>query len=273
MTTYGNAGDNANISTDIGGPSLGASDIVNVLTGDVDYSTNLTALGSTAFAEFNTGPGYKGNLGDYPSGLQVPADQVVLNDGGRRHAIRSVASHTMDKLVWKNLAGGELSLHNIDTLTLFEVSAPGKIMVQDSAIVVTARINAGGVSVTFEEAGTALTLLEVAGTTGQASAFIERDATTVTVRKNGRAVARESCSPTTVNNHGGRYEHQSDGALTNCAGSGGAVFDFSKAKGDSSSIAWTITGPITIIKPPYGITIDMPTSGEAGTHEVTYLAA
>ncbi|MCA9277402.1 MAG: hypothetical protein KDA29_15420, partial [Phycisphaerales bacterium] len=60
MTTYGNAGDNANISTDIGGPSLGASDIVNVLTGDVDYSTNLTALGSTAFAEFNTGPGYKG---------------------------------------------------------------------------------------------------------------------------------------------------------------------------------------------------------------------
>lgn len=272
MATYSNAGDNANIDTDLGGSiSLGASDIVNVMTGDVDYDDTLDALGSTVFAEFNTGPDYAGNLGQSPLGLQVPADQIVLNDRGRMHAVRSVAGHTMDLLAWKNLVGGSLVLHDIVTLTDLNIEHPGTITVKSSGIVTNATLSNG--STTFESAGTAITALKITGVSGKAVGITSRSVTTMTINKNAEGVTRDAAAVTNLNNNGGLFRHESSGAITNISAQAGSVFDFRKAKGNSASITWDIDGPITIYEPPYGITIDMPTSGEAGQHTVTSIPA
>lgn len=275
MATHTNAGNNENLQTDIGSPTLGASDIINVVRGDVNHSTTLTPLGTTAFAEFNTGPGYRGNLGNYPSGFEVNAGIIRLADRGRRHAIRSKSGHTVDELEWKNLSGGELLLHDIDTLTLLKLLAAGVVTLASTCVAVTVNATAPGLTVYIREDTaspvTAVTHLRVGGSAqGRSHGFIERDAGTITVNANGEVVAREACSPTTVNNNGGLYKHESSGAVGTINAEQGAVFDFSAAVGDSSSITWNITGDITIVEPPEGITIDLPTTAERGGYRVTY---
>ncbi len=273
MATYANAGDNSNILTDTtGGTSLTGTDIVNVVQGDTQYSSNLDALGTTSFAEFNTTPGFRGQLGDHPAGLLVNAGIIRLEDAGHRHAIKCTASHTVDKLIWKNQVAGTLTVHNIDDITLAALLAPGAVNFLDSADVATAHVKSPGLTAFFEAGAAAATLIGVGGhgRAGVASALVDRDVATLSVYDGGHAKTRESCSPTTLNANGGRYDHQSDGGLGTINVNGKCVIDFSRALADIASITWNLTSDLIIIEPANGISIDMPTSGEEGEFRVEY---
>lgn len=277
MTTYANAGDNENILSDTtGGTALTVSDIVNILQGGVAYSQTLEALGSTAFAEFNTGPGFNGQLGDYPAGLLVQAGIIRLADSGRRHAIKCDGAHVVDELEWKNRVGGMLTLEGMAELTLAKLLSPGTVAVKSTAKVVTVHVASPGLTATFLENIASpvdpITLLQVGtgGAQGLAKAIINRRATTITVEAGGEAIAREACAPTTVNNSGGIYTHQSTGAIGTINAGAGSRFDFSAAVGDSSSVTWNITGDITIVEPPEGVSIDMPTAAEKSGFRVRF---
>jgi hypothetical protein len=274
MTTYGNAGDNANILTDTtGGTALTGTDIVNILQGSVNYSATPGALGTTSFAEFNTGPGYSGNLGAYPAGLLVNAATIRLGDSGRRHAIKCTPAHTVDLLEWKNRVGGELMLEEIDEVTAAMLNAAGKVVAQATAKLVDIKAVAPGLSVfLFEDENTpvdAVSTLRVGagGGRGIAAVYSDRRITAGTVDQAGLLVAREVCAPATLT-VSGEYRHESAGALATINAGAGARIDFSKALDDSSSITWNIDGDCTIVEPPAGVTIDLPTSLEAAGYRV-----
>lgn len=276
MPTYANAGNQENILNDTtGGAALTGTDIVNILQGDVNHSATLDALGTTPFAEFNTGAGYAGNLGDGASGLLVNAAIIRLADSGRKHAITCSPAHTVDELEWKNRRGGELTLETIEEVTLVKLLASGRVVAMSSAKLVTVHVAAAGLSAFFRENDAspvdpiAALLVGSGGAQGTAYAYADRRVTAATVNAGGEFVARKSCAPALTIN-GGTYRHESDAALSAITAGPGSRIDFSRAMGDSSSIAWTITGDITIVEPPAGVTIDMPTTGEANGFRVRY---
>lgn len=269
MATYTNAGNADNIDDDLSNPSYGGTDVINVVKGDVNYDSDLTAL-TTTVAEFNTGPGYAGNLGSYPQGLQVPADEIRLNDRGRQHALRDKTSHTVDLMVLEPLANPKVTLHDFDTITLLQVKNPCTLTAQDSAIVTTCRITGPGINMIAESAGTAFTLLHVSAGKGSGSSVISsRTCTALEIESGCTGTIRDSAAVTTLTVRG-TFKHESDGAITTINVYQGAVIDLSAAAGNSASITWNVYGDFTIIRPPNGITIDEPTTGELGDFEVTF---
>lgn len=272
MATLVNVGNDSNILVDLGSPTLGGTDIINIVKGDVDYDDNLGVL-STAVAQINVGPGYSGMLGNYPDGLLAQAGIIRLGHSGRKTALKGDNSGTVALLEWKNLVAGDLSLSLYAAITLAVLAGPGNVKILGTAIVATAQLTAGGLTVYFEDAGTAITTLLVAPDRGTATAITDRDVGTVSVKAGGVVEAREACSPATVNVDKGTYRHASSGAVGAINAGGGAVIDFSKAAGDSATITWALTGDITIIEPPAGISVDMPTSVEQGSHRITYKPA
>lgn len=260
----------------IGSPTIGASDVINLVEGTTSYTTNLGALGTTQFTRFVAGPGYSGNIGDYPLGLLVVAQEISIESMSRLVALEGDdnALTVTGLFTWKNKVGGRCTLDKYKDLTRADLISSGSVNFLASTNVDNAYVKAGGLTADFEKGGDALVLLEVGvpdGGSGTAKADVGRDAATINIKSRGEVYTHDDCSPTTVNIDAGTLRH-AGGDITNI-NAGGGVLDFSRLPASIATIAWTITGDITIIRPANGITIDEPDSTQQGSFRVTYMDA
>ena len=276
-TTHTNSIQDANINDAIGSPTLATGDIVQLIEGATNYTSNLDALGTTQFGSFIAGPGYSGMIGDYPAGVLVVAEEIYIESNSPKVSIKgdNNGATTTDLIVWKNRVGGSFSIEEYKDLTRLDLSASGRVLVKSSVNVDNAYCVAGGLSASFESGGDAIVRLDAgvpAGKSGSAQVVVGRDVTTLNIK--ARAVVRstDAADLATVNIDAGRLNHEG-GDITNIIASMGATIDFSKILVDIAAIAWTVTGDITIIRPPTGMSVDMPTAGEQGSARITYLDA
>ena len=270
MTIYNNAGNDKVIIDDIGSPTLGASDIVNIMQGSLGYTESLGSLGSTAFAEFNAGPGFSGMIGNYPAGLLVQAGIIRLGSASAHVAIKGDAVGTVTLMEWANTVGGQCTIADYAVITRLNLMTSGKFIVEDSSKVVSAYVAGPGMSAVFED-GDAATLIEVGAPrgAGMAQAQIMRDTATLSVFGNGLATIEESCSPATVNVYGGTLRHAGDGALGTINVWAGSTIDLSKLQASLAGLTWVVNGDFTLIMPAAGLSVDEPTSGELGSFRMS----
>jgi len=273
MAVYSNTISDTDASVAVGSPTLAIADVVNLVEGTTGYTTNLSGLGTTQFDTLLMGPGFSGVVGDYPAGLLVVAKKIYCESRSPLVSIKgdNLGGTTTDLIVWKNLVGAKGKISEYGDLTRLDVLAGGTLRVDETTNVDNVYVKSGGISLNLEEGGDAITLLECAvpaNKNGGCRVDVGRDVATIDIGSRVEVVSHSSCSPTTVRNSGGTLRH-SGAAITTVEAKAG-VFDFSQAVADVVITTWTITGDITIIRPPTGISVTMPTTLQEGAYRIDY---
>lgn len=263
MATYTNSTPGSSLDDALGNPTLGGTDIVVLNDEGDNYTASLTALGSTAIAEFYMNPPFMGDLGVGQSGVQVQAGDMVLNGSSPRSvALKGVGSGTVTYFHW-NMVSNAAGWLDDYTITKLSVDSGGMLTILDSTVVTSAYMGGRGNHLFFES-GTALTNLFVGGTQNQAT--LHRDCANVECYGGRVLCADAAATPTSMKIFAG-YANHLGGTVTIEAGAG-AVIDLSQATSDFT-ITWIIKGDVTIIEPPSDISWSEPSASEILAGKVT----
>lgn len=263
MATYTNSTPGSSLDDALGNPTLGGTDIVVLNDEGDNYTDSLTALGSTAIAEFYMNPPFMGDLGAGQSGVQVQAGEMYLNGSSPRSvALKGVGSGTVTYFQWNMVSNAQGWLDDY-TITKLSVDSGGMLTILDSTVVTNAYMGGRGNHLFFEN-GTALTLLVISGSQNQAT--LQRDCTNVEVYRGRLLCDDPSATPGSMKVFAG-YANHFGGTVTIEAGDN-AVIDLSQATSDFT-ITWVIKGDVTIIEPPADISWSEPSASEILAGKVT----
>ncbi|PCI11076.1 hypothetical protein COB72_01915 [bacterium] len=274
MAVFSNTVPSSDIEVALGGSlTLATADVINIVEGNNNYDANLDVLGTTQFERFSTGPGYSGNVGDYPDGLLVVAKKIYIESASPLIAIKgdNLPGTNTELIVWKNRAGGQGSVSEYKDLTRLDLLASGTVNIKASTNVDNAYVKAGGLTALFEKGDDQIALLDVGVASvagGTARVEVGRDVNVLTIKSRGEVMTHEDCSPTTINLDGGNLKHKG-GAIGGINADGGLA-DFSMVTADVVISSWVITGDLIIIKPPTGLSVTMPTSTQQGSFRIDY---
>lgn len=194
-----------------------SSDDVYILDGDIDITSNITAV---AAQSIRIGGNFSASIGGSGTAMTVntAACPITIENvaTGKTIAIGADAAVTISGIVRiRSTGGGTVTLASgaAGVITTVRCGRQGRVIVSSSAAVT--NLYSGGIRITAEPSSTAFTLLELrGGGNAVASHDIRRACTTLTVTNGAVARNYNSVAVTTANVESqGTVFHDSDGTV------------------------------------------------------------